>query len=167
MQFEEILKVLIVPSNYWRRKMVSEHSLNMKVTKLKTERYSRFSAVSIPLVNKLWFSGQAKSPTTVSIALAEIVGHMHLIRIKESLPYIERFHSRGKHLCKFIGTKESVYITKEFNSQKDFLATPTWPPFRCFGTPIWPSWRHAKTLYIALKAITVECNAGTCEMNYF
>ena len=26
------------------------------------------------------------------------------------------FHSRGQHLCKFIGTKESVYIRKEFNS---------------------------------------------------
>ena len=72
MQFEEILKGLIVPSNYWRQKMVSEHSLNMKVTKLKTESYSPFSVVSIPLVDKLWFSGQAKSPTTVSIALAEI-----------------------------------------------------------------------------------------------
>ena len=31
---------------------------------------------------------------------------------------IERFHSRGQHLCKFIGTKESVYIWKEFNSHK-------------------------------------------------
>ena len=72
MQFEEILKGLIVPSNYWRQKMVSELSLNMKVTKLKTESYSPFSVVSIPLVDKLWFSGQAKSPTTVSIALAEI-----------------------------------------------------------------------------------------------
>ena len=30
---------------------------------------------------------------------------------------IERFHSRGQHLCKFIGTKESVCIRKEFNSQ--------------------------------------------------
>ena len=29
---------------------------------------------------------------------------------------IDRFHSRGQHLCKFIGTKESVYIRKEFNS---------------------------------------------------
>ena len=29
---------------------------------------------------------------------------------------IECFHSRGKHLCKFIGTKESVCIRKEFNS---------------------------------------------------
>ena len=24
---------------------------------------------------------------------------------------IERFHSRGQHLCTFIGTKESVHIT--------------------------------------------------------
>ena len=31
---------------------------------------------------------------------------------------IECFHSRGQHLCKFIGTKESVFIRKEFNSQR-------------------------------------------------
>ena len=31
---------------------------------------------------------------------------------------IERFHSRGQRLCKFIGTKESVCIRKEFNSQR-------------------------------------------------
>ena len=29
---------------------------------------------------------------------------------------IERFHSRGQRLWKFMGTKESVYIRKEFNS---------------------------------------------------
>ena len=34
---------------------------------------------------------------------------------------IERFYPRGQHLCKFIGTKESVYIRKEFNSQRIFL----------------------------------------------
>ena len=28
------------------------------------------------------------------------------------------FHSGGQHLCKFIGTKESVYIRKEFNSHR-------------------------------------------------
>ena len=28
------------------------------------------------------------------------------------------FHSRDQHLCKFIGTKESVCIRKEFNSQR-------------------------------------------------
>ena len=37
------------------------------------------------------------------------------------LEEIERFHSRGQHLCKFIGTKEIIYIRKEFNSQRIFL----------------------------------------------
>ena len=31
------------------------------------------------------------------------------------------FHSRGQHLCKFIKTKESVCIRKEFNSQRTGL----------------------------------------------
>ena len=30
---------------------------------------------------------------------------------------IECFHSRGMHICKFVGTRESVCIRKEFNSQ--------------------------------------------------
>ena len=34
---------------------------------------------------------------------------------------IECFHSRGQHLCKFIGTKESVCIRKEFNSHRTSL----------------------------------------------
>ena len=34
---------------------------------------------------------------------------------------IECFHSRGQHLCKFIGTKESVCIRKELNSQRTGL----------------------------------------------
>ena len=31
---------------------------------------------------------------------------------------IECFHLRGQHLCKFIGTKESVCIRKKSNSQR-------------------------------------------------
>ena len=34
------------------------------------------------------------------------------------LSFIECFHSRGQHLCKFIGTNETVCIRKEFNFQK-------------------------------------------------
>ena len=34
---------------------------------------------------------------------------------------IECFHSCGQHICKFIGTKESVYIRKEFNSHRTDL----------------------------------------------
>ena len=29
---------------------------------------------------------------------------------------------------------------------KDWSGTPTWPPFHCFGTPLWRPWRHVKTL---------------------
>ena len=32
--------------------------------------------------------------------------------------HIERFHSRGQQLCKFIGTKEGVCIRKEFKSHR-------------------------------------------------
>ena len=42
--------------------------------------------------------------------------YMYLLRI-----LIECFHSRGQHICKFIGTKESVCIRKEFNSRRDGL----------------------------------------------
>ena len=34
---------------------------------------------------------------------------------------MECFHSRGQHLCKFTGTKESVCIRKEFNSHRTGL----------------------------------------------
>ena len=35
-----------------------------------------------------------------------------------SVQSIVCFHSRGQYLCKFIGTKESVCIRKEFNSHR-------------------------------------------------
>ena len=35
-----------------------------------------------------------------------------------TLQLIERFHTRGTHLCKLIGTKENIYIRKEFNSHR-------------------------------------------------
>ena len=38
----------------------------------------------------------------------------------QQLP-IECFHSRGQHLWEFIGTKESVCIRKEFNSNRTGL----------------------------------------------
>ena len=35
--------------------------------------------------------------------------------------FILSFHSHGQHLCKCFGTKESVYIRKEFNSHRTDL----------------------------------------------
>ena len=40
--------------------------------------------------------------------------------------------------CKFIATKESFYGRKEFKFPEDWFRIPTWWPFHCFGTPIWP-----------------------------
>ena len=37
----------------------------------------------------------------------------------------EPFHSRGQHLCKCLGKKESVYIRKSF--QQGWFGTPRWP----------------------------------------
>ena len=34
---------------------------------------------------------------------------------------IECFHSRGQHLCKFIGTKEGVFIRKELKPHRTGL----------------------------------------------
>ena len=52
--------------------------------------------------------------------------------------FIERLHSRGQQLCKFIGTKESVYIRKEINSQQDWFRSTFWlgrlPPYE--KTPV-------------------------------
>ena len=47
--------------------------------------------------------------------------HCSTLALLNLIRRIERFHSRGQHLCKFIGTKESVCIWKEFNSQRTSL----------------------------------------------
>ena len=98
---------------------------------------------------------------------------MHLIRTKGSLPYRERFHSHGKHLCKYIGTKESVYIRKEVKFPKGYSRYTNMAAVSLFWNTNMAAVTYVKTLYIALKAITVECNASTCEvvphtcMSYF
>ena len=33
---------------------------------------------------------------------------------------------------------------KRVQLQQDWFGTPPWQPLHCFGTPIWPPWRHVK-----------------------
>ena len=49
--------------------------------------------------------------------------HQYSINIQpvEKVQLIECFHSRGQHVCKFVVSKESVCIRKEFNSQGNGL----------------------------------------------
>ena len=60
---------------------------------------------------------------------------------------LEHFHTHDQHLCKLIGTKESVNKKKP---PQDSFWTPTWPPFQSFGTP-WLLWHHMKTPYMTLQ----------------
>ena len=47
--------------------------------------------------------------------------------------------------------KESVCVRKEFNSHRTGLGHQHGRRLNCFGTPIWPPWRHVKTLYSQWK----------------
>ena len=71
----------------------------------------------------IWFSGwywsYLKIRNMYKIILAS--EYSTLLSIPSFTPVIECFHSRGQHLCKFIGTKESVCIRKEFNSHRTGL----------------------------------------------
>ena len=62
----------------------------------------------------------------------------------------ERSHSRGQHQGKFMGTKKKRLHKKTIKPPQDWFGTLTWLPFHCFGTSIWPPWRHVKTLYYRL-----------------
>ena len=75
--------------------------------------------------------------------------HLHFTWSSSAKPtnvFIARFHSRGKHLCKFVRTKESVYIIKS-STPTGLVWNTNMAAVSLFGTPIWPPWRHVKTLY--------------------
>ena len=61
-------------------------------------------------------------------------------RVLHIIPLIECFHSRGQHLCKCIGTKGSVCMRKELNSQRIGLGHQHGHRFIVLGH------RHVKTL---------------------
>lgn len=51
---------------------------------------------------------------------------------------IERFQSRGQHVGKFVGTKETVDIRKRFDFYRIGLEYQHGRRFKLSGTPIWP-----------------------------
>ena len=70
----------------------------------------------------------------------------HKLATDWSVLTIESFYSYGQHLCKFIGTKESSWLRKEFNSHRIGSVWDTnLAAVSFFGRPIWPPWRHVKS----------------------
>ena len=60
---------------------------------------------------------------------------LHVHRLSFVNHNIERFHSLGQHLCKFIGTKESVCVRKEFNFHRTGLEHQDGRGFIVLGHP--------------------------------
>ena len=63
---------------------------------------------------------------------------------------IECFHSRGQHLCKFIGTRESVCIRKEFKSHRIGLGHQHGRRFIVWDTNMAAVTSCENTLYVTL-----------------
>ena len=43
--------------------------------------------------------------------------------------------------------KRERFHKKRVQLPQGWFGTPTWPPFYCFGKPIWAPCRHVETLY--------------------
>ena len=65
--------------------------------------------------------GRAKKRASSEIANERKMAGREKRRVCKHFSQIECFHSHDQHLCKFIETKESVCIRKEFNSQRTGL----------------------------------------------
>ena len=72
-----------------------------------------------------WYKAQyARQILIISVGklmtqLQEIIQYIAQVKsVPFKLLWIECFHSRGQHLCKFIAAKESVCLRKEFNSHR-------------------------------------------------
>ena len=67
-----------------------------------------------------WFLRRQENHTGLGVLLhtRTVILARFLVTGRSCAAPIECFHSRGQRLCKFIGTRESVCITKEFNSQR-------------------------------------------------
>ena len=86
------------------------------------------------------------------------IKHLWIVcwRFQKCSVCIERFHSRGQHLCKFIGTKESVSIRKEFNSHRIGLGHQHGRLFIDFGHQYGRRdvmWKHAVESIVTVKRL--------------
>ena len=53
--------------------------------------------------------------------------------------------------------QKKVLHKKRVQLSQDCVGIPTGgPPIHCFGTPIWPSWRQVKTLFIISAKLGAE-----------
>ena len=54
------------------------------------------------------------------------------------LVHIERFTHMASIYANFLNKRKRLH-KKRVQLTQDWFGTPTWPPFHCFGKPIWPT----------------------------
>ena len=67
--------------------------------------------------------------------------------------------------------KRKCLHKKRVQLPQDWFGKPTWPPFHCFGAPIWLPWRHVKrwaifwlvTHPVCMTSQKDACIGGTCS----
>ena len=74
--------------------------------------------VHLKTIQQLACEARARKPAQSSRTSANNKSFADFVSIRALVISIECFHSRGQHLCKFIGTKGSVCMRKELNSQR-------------------------------------------------
>ena len=116
--------------------MLAKGNCNKTVISLGSEGSAGSAASAVPRnavpqisLTHLTVGSSCSRPKTILKQLEEWhFIHCSLRPIRRDLPSssflfaksIERFHSGGQYLCKFIGTRESIYIRKGFDSQRIF-----------------------------------------------
>ena len=95
-----------------------------------------------------------------------VLGHQYGRRDVMWKHSIECFHSRGQQLCKFIGTKESVCIRKEFISHRTGLGHQHGRRFIVLGHQYDRRnviWKHS----IALTKCKKECDIAYYKLFWY
>ena len=74
-------------------------------------------------------------------------GHLHE-RYNKLKSWIDRSFSLTWPSAILVYRNKRLYLHKNrVKFPEDLFGTLIWPTFLCFGTPIWPPWRHAKRIY--------------------
>ena len=79
------------------------------------------------------------------------VGSKYTYILLEALLWSQQIHLQSvfthvASICANLWEQKKAFTQERVQLAQDWFATPTRPPFYCFGTPIWPLWRHVKTL---------------------
>ena len=92
-----------------------------------------------------WLQPASKFPVRLMTIFSSFAYVEESTTIKTDKSGLYRAFSLTRPASMLIYWRKRKCLHKErIQLPKDFLDTPTWPPFHCFETSTWPPWRHVK-----------------------